>query len=148
MNFREFYLQEDARHYVLFKDRGGEYHVLGTYTQNQLPDVMQNVKHANNPVGIWTYNTAGGKLALPRELERDREPILMAHYSRMGFNKPAMPEPKVSDDSDYYDPDVFNPNYGSQWKRMEPVGTGTASYHGRPLASGMPTPQPPAFKRT
>ncbi len=147
MNFREFYLQEDARHYVLFKDRGGEYHVLGTYAKAQLPDVMQSVKQANNPVGIWSYDTTGGKLALPRELERDREPILMAHYSRMGFNKPTTPEPKVSDDSEYYDPDVFNPNYGNQWKQY-PQQLGTASYHGKSLASGMPTPQPPGFKRT
>lgn len=83
-------------------------------------------QHANNPTGMWTYNIAsGGQLNLPPELEHDKENILHAHYSRMGFDKSeAHPESEEekTDFSDIIDPSVFNPDYEQAhafWKKYK-----------------------------
>lgn len=146
MNFREFYnLYEDTKTYILMKDRTGQYRVIGPRSSQELPDAMQSAKHANNPRGMWTYNISGGQLNLPPELEGDKEPILRAHYARMGFDHPAgNAQSPQSDDSDYIDASVFNPKFGqhdSQWKPYNQQA-GTVDYVGHPIASGMPTPQP------
>ena len=142
MNFREYYELNEDRNYILMRDRNGQYHVLGNFSDKQLPQAMQSAKEANKPVGIWSYSTEGGKLQLPPELASEKEPILHAHFARFGLDKPAISEPNLDDESEFIDPSVFNPNYGKSgaWKKYtEP---GTVDYVGHSLPRGMPTPPP------
>ena len=129
MNFKEYYWLNEVHSYILMRGRDGEYHIIGPKSQDELPQAMKSAKDANNPVGMWTYSTEGGKLNLPPELADEKEPILQAHYARMGFNRKSTPEPEVDDDSDFIDPSVFNPNYGKTWKKYHPTQAGTVSWH-------------------
>ena len=139
MEFREYYRLHEDQTYILMKNRRGQYQVIiAPPDQKQLPQAIQAAKDANNPQGIWTYSISGGKLNLPPELAADKEPILMAHYTRMGFNKMGTPEPQVDDESEYIDPSVFNPEYG--WKKHNQPGT--IDYTGNPLSGTAPTPPP------
>jgi hypothetical protein len=128
MNFREYYRLNEDRTYILMKDRNGQYQVIGPKTQAELPQAMRAAKEANKPQRMWTYSIQGGKLNLPPELAGDKESILQAHYTRMGFNQPALPEPTYDDESEFIDPSVFNPEYGkSGWKQYAPQ-PGTIDY--------------------
>lgn len=171
MNFREYYTLHEDLNFVLMKNRAGHYQVLGPKPTAELPRVVQSAKDANNPVGIWTYNTTGGHLDLPPELEKDREAILHAHFAHQGLDVPSrLPErpEDEQDDSDYIDPKVFNKDYEqqhAQWKKYQgqqhyqqpqPQDPATASFkaiggqswHGTPMAGGMPTPPPKAVRRS
>lgn len=135
MNFREYYRLHEDRTYILMKNKLGKYEVISApNSPQQLPQAMQAAKHANNPQGMWTYSiSSGGDLHLPPELTADKEPILQAHYNRMGLNKMPTPDPKHDDESEYFDPDVFNPEYGrTAWKPYKktasPSEPGTEDY--------------------
>ncbi len=128
MKFREYYELNEDRTYILMMGQDGQYHVISP-NQGNIPQAMAAAKQANNPKGIWTYTIQSGKLNLPPELADQKEPILQAHYDRMGFNKLPSPKVDMDDDSDFIDPSVFNPDYGKgDWKKYNPQ-QGTVDYH-------------------
>lgn len=157
MNFREFFQLNEDKTYILMKNQSGQYQVIGPKSIQELPTAMQTAKQANRPVGMWTFSITGGELNLPPELEKDKEKILHAHYARLGFDVseqlPERPEEKQAFGS-IIEPSVFDPRYEKRhalWKKyqghqafkqMQQQPAGTLSFHGHPLASGMPTPQP------
>ena len=152
MNFRKFFRLHEVRNYVLMKTPQGKYKVIGPKSTEELPSAMQSATVANKPVGIWSYNITGGRLYLPQELEKDREQILQAHYSRMGYDIPESPperEEEKADFSDIIDPSVFNPNYERDhelWKKYKAQQylpqLQQPGFYAKPGSSGEPTLPP------
>lgn len=99
---------EGDRYYVAAKTPEG-INVFGPARDTQ---EFQKLRHniQMNHDKLWPFSIIGGKLniiATPQE----KEQILRAYYKRMGLDFTPRNMPPQEDDSEYIDPDVFDPNY-------------------------------------
>lgn len=124
MRFKEYLLLRETREYVAVKDNRGHFYILNKDQEEE------TLKRISEPFEKWNFVITGKPAKIEfvgnRPNQEELEHIWQAYFNRYDFNE--LPTSPWEKESEFIDPDVFDPNY---WRRTHYQDVPTTNYRAR-----------------